>query len=594
MANLKGEVKMVKTMKKGLAVILALAVCISIICIPASAVGSKSTSANGLPYMLCNYENEIVNISGGEIVEGGMGGSGNALQLTTTSGQDHTLKNKWGSNFGATIPAGSTLRISFGVKFAEAVEGNATFALISYQIGGYAAECKVSSPAADEWYTVVMEKTLDEEKIMQAAWLRCSGFEQTILIDDFEASIVPADKADQIENMDNYYASYEGEVAPFAIFDSGYRNATTTERVVGAKTIQVVANPEGAGKVVKYTADTTVGAASTDLLISNSTSTGQYEGGKAPAGIVNPGETATIRFKYYLGTAISPDNNPGMSVLMKDINNVEHYFEGETIATTAGVWHTAVLTYTNDTEEAVEFGGKYTWLRLCKNYAAVSGSMKAAVITEGTNGDRVIYFDDMEMYITGAEEELPVLSELAKSSDFVINGAAVAGRLVSYAHSFTPATASEEGVTDASVVRIVNYTTTGEKAVIDYCGISENFIFPETPEDSERMAIEVVPVGSDGTVGEVVEYAIPAIPESISIARTIGGITVSTDEAITDAKLIFVKYADGKMAACDISTTVSLVAYAVREFAIPDGFANAKVFLWKDLTTLAPLTDALN
>lgn len=583
---------MAKTMKKVLAAMLALAICLSILCIPASAV--LSTSANNFPYMLCNYENEFVNIQNGEIVEGGMGGSGHALQLTTEKGSDYLLKNKWGSNFGATIPAGSTLRISFNVKLSEAVT-SATFALICYQLGGYVADAKLSAPESTEWQKVTIEKTVEEESVMQAAFFR-SGVTQTFLVDDFEAVIVPAEKADQIANLDGYYASYEGEVAPFAIYDSGYRNATTTERVVGDKTIQVVANPEGGGQVVKYTAAATVGAASTDLLISNSFSKGQYEGGKAPAGVVAPGETATMRFKYYLATAIDPSNNPGISVSMKDSNGVEYYFMGETIATTANEWHTATLSYTNDTEADITFGGKTTWMRLCKNYAAVSGSVKAVGFAEGEYGYREIYFDDMEMYITSAEEELPVLETLATSSDIAATGEIAAGKVVGFSHNFIPASTSAADVTDASVVRIVNYTTTGEKAVIDYCGINENIIFPATPADSEKMMLEIIPISSDGIVGKTVSYDIDSVPkaENITIKKTADGITVSTKEMLIAARLIFVTYSGQRMEAYDLATTVTLNADEDGEYPIPEGFEDAKVVLWSDLSTCIPLATAID
>ena len=48
---------MVKTLKKSLAVILALAICVSIISVPASA--SDSTAAHDFPYMLFDFEDGI-------------------------------------------------------------------------------------------------------------------------------------------------------------------------------------------------------------------------------------------------------------------------------------------------------------------------------------------------------------------------------------------------------------------------------------------------------------------------------------------------------------------------------------------------------
>ena len=183
---------MVKIMKKTLAIVLTLAMCFGILCVPAMA--SDSTAAHDFPYMLCNYENEVVNIAGGQIVEGGMGGSGHALQVTfTASNDDHLLSDKMTGSFNTVIPAGSTLRVSFWVKLSEATATNASFTLISYQLenAGQGTATKLSNTSSTEWQKVSIDYTANVDTDMKNTYLRSSAV-QTLLIDDFEAMILPA------------------------------------------------------------------------------------------------------------------------------------------------------------------------------------------------------------------------------------------------------------------------------------------------------------------------------------------------------------------------------------------------------------------
>ena len=74
------------------------------------------------------------------------------------------------------------------------------------------------------------------------------------------------------------------------------------------------------------------------------------------------------------------------------------------------------------------------------------------------------------------------------------------------------------------------------------------------------------------------------------------GIKVFTENVLTDAKLVFVTYnEDGKMEAVDVSTSVTLGVQGIQTYPVPTGFENAKVMLWKDLSsTCKPLTGALD
>lgn len=606
---------MVKTIKKSLAIVLALAVCLSVICVPASA--TASTSANDFPYMLCNYENDIVNVGGGTIVEGGVGGSGHALQVTfTAANDDHLLSDKMTGSFNPTIPAGSTLRVSFWVKLSQAADANASFTLLSYQLvnAGQDNAAKLSNPSSTDWQKVTINYTAATETVVSNTYLRSSAV-QTLLIDDFEAMILPASvvgRTDQIASFDDYYASFEGDVAPMGIYlpNTGIKNATKTVQDHGDYTVQIVENPDGDGQVVKYVMDTQQRGNGSDFYVSGNTNTGSYEADKIAAGTIPAGATATIRFKYYLGTETS-ESSPTFSFFAA-IGDGTYQFAGSDFDSTPYEWHVATLSYTNSTGSDISFPTSdaprshplrirplpgwnvptYTWV--AKGHAGYSAG------AGGTHdfGERTIYFDDMEMFITTEGESAPVAATPAMSTNFAVTGNVVEGNDITFSHTFTPASTSAADVTDKSVVRLVNYKANGEKAVIDYCGINETMTVPATPADSASMMFEVVPVGSDGSVGNVAEYAVPAPAptiNAISIERTAGGITVKTNIDLPAAKLIFVTYdANHKMTAWNYDRTVTLNAQGTQEFAIPEGFETAKVMLWYDMVNCKPLTDVLN
>ena len=151
-------------------------------------------------------------------------------------------------------------------------------------------------------------------------------------------------------------------------------------------------------------------------------------------------------------------------------------------------------------------------------------------------------------------------------------------------------------VTDASVYKLVAngkyYGTFYDKNAI---------VVPEAAREVSGLSLEIVPVASNGYIGAPVTVAIEAAEEEnpivgISISRTANGITVATDTELVAAKLIFVTYdANNKMTTWHYDTTVALGAQESREYPIPDGFASAKVMLWRDMsTTCEPLTDVLD
>ncbi len=605
---------MLKTMKKSLAFILVLAVCISSFCVTVSA------AHDNIPFFFNDYESSFIGVYHGDmsrvvIANGGAGGSAKCLKITdnTASYEDRTIVTTAGGGISGAVVGGSTLQISFYIKITQALsKGNVMF-LVTTDSGTIYPIADFDKTNTTGWQKVSVTGTLPNAATrITAIKFRfgshgtttdlvdgdTTGIARDFYLDDFTVEVLNSKKADQLSNFDNYYASFdEGVRAPIGLYASGYKNASTTEITDGQNTIQIVNNPAGKGRVVKYGIGANKGGDSSGLMFSDNISTDAYYARWAPAGTVPAKGTATIRFKYYLATEMATDNEPGFSASIGDDagNQHKYIFEGSDFATTANEWHVATLTYTNSTD-AEQILGDYLWVRVCKNYHSNNRTWTAANKAEGeTYGARTFYFDDLEMFITADGETVPAVETSAKSSNFVVTGNVAEGNNITFAHTFTPASTSAAGVTDASIVRLMNVTSSGEVASIATANISGTMTVPVTPADSASMYFEVVPMGSDGTIGDVVTYAVPDAPEieGIIIEKVDGAIKVSTDVELIAAKLIFVNYASNRMTSYDFDTTVDLDAFTEDTYVIPAGFENAKVMLWKDLQDCEPLTAAL-
>lgn len=608
---------MLKTMKKSLTIVLAIVLCVGMLCVPASA------TCDSIPYFFNDYEDNFIGVYHGDmtrvaIAEGGAGSSAKCLKITdnTASYEDRVLVTRNGNAVRGAVTGGSIIKISFYIKITQALSKGDVMFLVSTDNGAIYPIASFDKTNTTDWQKVTAIGTLPAAATtITAVNFRfgshgtstdlvegdTTGLARDFYLDDLTINF---SKADQISNFDNYYAGFEGTVAPVGIYDAGYRNATTTERVVGNKTLQIVSNPAGKGQVVKYTMGANLSAVSTDLMFSNNTSTDQYAAMYAPAGTIPVGSTATIRFKYYLGTEMSADNTPGFAV---SLNNHAIVLEGPACATTANEWHVATVSYTNNTEADIALGNSI-WVRASRSYHGAGSTdydWIAANKADGeTYGARTFYFDDLEMFITAADESVPAVEIAPKSSDLVVTGDVKVGNQITFAHTFTAASTSDAGVTDASIIRLMNVTASGEVASIATADISGTMTVPAIPADSASMYFEVVPIGSDGTVGDVATYAVtvepeePELPAVTTLTQNGDGVTVTAAEELINAYIIFVSYdTNGKMVDYDYAY-VNLLAGQTGDFEPLEGeFTTGDktvAMLWGDLEDCKPLAVAIN
>lgn len=516
---------MVKTMKKILATVLSLAVCLSILCVPAMA--SDSTAAHDFPYMLFDFEDGIsfTTSSRATIVEGGMGGSGHALKIvednTVTSGE-YQLLNKWGSNLSATIPVGHTFELSFWVKNAAPL-AQMQFNIV-YNVPGYPGA--TGNPASTDWQKITIRYTPTEDYSLGANRLRFGGLgvstnplagctgaepgERVYLIDDFEMKILDPNAesdVDQIANLDGYRMGFENGASMRLMVPGAYhRPSEETSVTNGNETLSIVANPLGNGKVLKIDLTDAQSGNGSLALCDMKASSNNYP--NAPVATVPVGSTITYTFKYYFPQEMASDNNPGFCMYHgSGTGYTEKYINSNNVKTTANEWHTAKISWTNNTEADATL--KHSSFRIC--YSENANSLKAATLAEGETqyGNRSIYIDDIAVDVTSpADATAPI------SSNLIVTNDVAAGKTVRFVHTLSPASTSAAGVTDASVVRLVNTANDGTEAVINYCGVNQPMVITSIPADSKKLVFEVVPVSSDNKVGNVKEYA--AVASTVS------------------------------------------------------------------------------
>ena len=631
---------MVKIMKKSLAVVLCLAACLSLFCIPASALYAETP-----PYMLCTYEDGAINFASGSnltgtIVEGGVGGSGHALQLTTGTGSytEFYIKDKNEAYVAGTIPAGSTYVVSFWVKAVTEIS-NFDFHLYDGPSYGNYITSKVKGDVIDGWQKITLTIAPAEDKTL-TYWRFRQNFVGTYLIDDFEISLVDADDAPASSNIAVIGNATEGNEVTFIhtftpatssasgvtdtslvrlvnVTSAGARgiiavcgiNETMTIPTLPADSASIefevvpLSSDGKAGQVVKYTPpEPTVYAKTLPYILctyeddvinfaSGANPTGTIvEGGVGSSGHALQLETGTGSYtefyikdkdnQYATGT-ISAGVNYTVSFWAKPVTEIAsmdfHLYDGPSYGNyvstktksepTADGWVKYTLVCTRDTDTTI------TYWRFRQNFV-------------GT-----YLIDDFEVSIVKP-------SDAPASSNFAVTGDVAAGNRIAFAHTFTPATSSASGVTDTSLVRLVNTTSTGERAVIGICGINETMLVPATPANSARMEFEVVPMSSDSKVGQIATYAISSgdAIEGITIERVSGDeITVATDTELSNAQLIFVTYdANNKMVDYEV-VNVDLEAQGTDSFSPVNLTAGSytKVMLWFDMTACKPLADMI-
>ena len=196
-------------------------------------------------------------------------------------------------------------------------------------------------------------------------------------------------EADYIDDLSAYRMSFENG-GSLRIMKSGvgYYNAQEVSATTnGNETIQIVKNPVGAGKVVKFDiAGDMSGSASTMALAADTTATSK----KVATATLKPGETITYTFKYYWAQEMSGDNAPAFCIY--DVQSGQ-FATGTDFKIEANRWHKAVLTYTNNTGASIELGNSQ--IRFCgANLPKTTWTAKT--ITDGTTyGARTVYIDSV-------------------------------------------------------------------------------------------------------------------------------------------------------------------------------------------------------
>lgn len=633
---------MVKTIKKSLAVVLALAVCLSLFCIPASAA-----STDTLPYLLCTYEDGVTNIAQGAndigtFVEGGVGGIGHALQLPAVSGTDYYLRSKVADPkyVNGTFPVGSKFVVSFWAKAVELTGGstNLDFHLYNDNLGTRLGTYIVRNPEIGKWYKFKIEFVPTAE--LTTGYMRFrTMFNGTYCLDDFEITFIE-NTSDFPESSDfvatgniaeGNQVTFSHTFTPATSSAAGVTDASLVRLVnissTDEKTVMGVcginetmtipaipANSAGMGfEVVPMSSDGKVGEATTFglpeatiyaptlpyILCTYEDDAINFASGANPTGTIVEGGVGGSGHALQLTTgagaytefyikdkdgqyatgAISAGVNYTVSFWAKPVTEIAnmdfHLYDGGSFGNyvttktktepTADGWRKYTLVCTRETDTTI------TYWRFRQNFV-------------GT-----YLIDDFEVSIVKP-------SDAPASSNFAVTGDVVAGKIVTFAHTFTPATSSAQNVKDKSLVRLVNVTATGERAVIGICGIKEAMKIPAIPANSASLEFEVVPMSSDSKVGNTVAYAvsIPEVIEGITIERVEGNeVKVSTDTKLEEEQLIFVTYdANNKMVDYEI-LFVDLDANTSDSFSPVDLTAGSytKVMLW-DVDCL-PLADMI-
>lgn len=194
---------------------------------------------------------------------------------------------------------------------------------------------------------------------------------------------------DYIADLSAYRMSFEnGGSLRLMKAGSGYYNVQEASATTnGSETFQIVANPEGFGKVVKL--DLVGGLSGAGVTIALATDTTSTSRGCA-SGTLPAGATITYTFRYYWSQEMSPDNNPSFCVY-HDTGRV--FATGTGFKTEAGKWHTAVLTYTNNTGASIDISN--AMIRFCGANAPLT-TWTAKNISDGTTyGARSVYIDNI-------------------------------------------------------------------------------------------------------------------------------------------------------------------------------------------------------
>jgi|GEM_PF-2114900 len=193
---------------------------------------------------------------------------------------------------------------------------------------------------------------------------------------------------DYIADLSAYRMSFENGGSLRMSKDGNYYNVQeATATTNGNETFQIVANPNGGGKVVKLDLVGSLGGNGSSIALTKNTASAST--GEASASLP-AGATITFTFKYYWAQEMDASNNPAFCIYN---STGSKFATGTDFKTEAGKWHRAVLTYTNDTGAAISLGNAQ--IRFC-GANDPSKTWKAKTITDGTTyGARTVYIDNV-------------------------------------------------------------------------------------------------------------------------------------------------------------------------------------------------------
>ncbi len=541
-------------MKKSFSILLAFVVMLSVFCIaPVSANVIES------PYIFYDFENGTEKPAPAskttvEIVDdAAFGGSSKSLKITENA-------DKSQSDFafpGFEIKAGDKVTLTFKYKLDTALNAdNAEFALMIYEAGVkyHTNVFKIAQPADTEnWYT---------------ATLTANDFESTftpgsisLRFGTMGSTMIAADEGAKTIYFDDICITREQPTSVLYDFEDNTIPANLTNST--GWTISVVDDPVAGSnnKVLQHTCGGN--ATLRDELVV-----------KAPWTKADS-EKLTISLKLFV-KELSASAGDSLQLRFKIRNDASSSayatgFQNINIdKTNTSTWQTISTTVTNANAGPEVFDN----CTLEINYTGGAGS--------------VFLFDDIKYEFERKSYDIPSVA------DGVTASALADGTVILSGYSYQSRATANPAGTDMSVYKLL----TANGGVVNSGRIATGIQIPAAYRESE-LRLEIVPVSSVGFFGTPVTVSVQAAPQIAvtTIEEYEDQILVKASTALTDAKLIFVRYgANGEMLDCNTSTSVTLASQGSQLYEIPalTGTGVVRVMLWNNFTSVAPLADCID
>ena len=415
----------------------------------------------------------------------------------------------------ATVPVGGKITYTFRYYIPEEVKSSPSnlrthpsFVISHYPGSVFAKITEPAATTAQQWHTATLEYTNTGSSAKElggyqlrfngayenggtpagTTWILAShtgsGYgDRTFYFDDFRVTVTDPNLPPPAETSDLSLNDYSMDFESDSSIQINGSNITDTEAGTASELACVSEDPaDSNNKAMKLTlAPTAIGTAST-MKFSGATGAGTDK--VTAPGTIPAGGKITYKFKYYLANEVDATVAPAFKV--KHTTGGAIATQATAFETTAGQWHEAKLTYTNNATTDLAVDGA-TLL--------YSGDDANATQWKAADGSAlVIYFDDFTV-----ETKAP---SFPISSGLRFNGNFAEGEEVTFYHSFTP---SEEGATDDSIVRFM-CTIDGMTGSLGSCKLGDTFTVPVVPQDA-TLTFEVFPVDSEGVLGVKEEYS---------------------------------------------------------------------------------------